>query len=119
MTGTDLSNRRDLWGRGLTANLDLMAPQAAWVRDLRPAVPCKAHSARTKEPCKSFAMKGAAVCRAHGGMAPQVRRKAEFRLAGAATEILAAGFVARLGIWTPEASRAWVATVLRGAGLAP
>jgi hypothetical protein len=119
MKTADLSNRGDLWGRGLAANLDLMPLQAAWMRDLRPAVPCKAHSARTKEPCKSFAMKGTVVCRAHGGMAPQVRRAAEFRLAGAATEILAARMAARLGIWTPEASRAWVATVLRTLGIRP
>lgn len=48
---------------------------------LRPAVPCAAHNRRA-EPCHNFAMHGGRVCHAHGGRAPQVRAKAERRLAG-------------------------------------
>lgn len=41
---------------------------------------CTAHSARTGLPCKAYAIKGATVCRTHGGSAPQVKAKAEERL---------------------------------------
>lgn len=41
---------------------------------------CKAHSSRTGLPCKRWAIKGATVCRHHGGAAPQVQAKAEQRL---------------------------------------
>ena len=42
---------------------------------------CKAHSSRTGLPCRAHAIAGAAVCRKHGGAAPQVKRKAQERLA--------------------------------------
>jgi len=105
-------------GRGYPSGWDLPPGQAAFIRDLRPGIRCKAHSSRTGLPCKNFAIRGGVVCTMHGGAAPQVKRAAEYRLAGAATEALAAQFCARLGIWTPEASRAWRAKVLRGAGVA-
>lgn len=47
---------------------------------LPPPVRCKAHK-KNGEPCKKYAVNGAAVCEKHGGNAPQVRRKAEQRLA--------------------------------------
>lgn len=42
-------------------------------------VRCVAHN-RWGEPCKKWAMKGSVVCNKHGGMAPQVRRKAQERI---------------------------------------
>jgi hypothetical protein len=41
---------------------------------------CKAHSSRTRKPCRASAIRGGVVCVAHGGRAPQVRRKAQERL---------------------------------------
>jgi hypothetical protein len=122
MKTADLSSREDLWGgtlTGLAMPLDLMPEQAAWIRDLRPAVRCKAHSARTGEPCRKFAVKGAVVCTVHGGSAGQVKRAAQRRLAAAATEILATRAALALGIWTPEASRAWLAMARRTLGMTP
>jgi hypothetical protein len=42
-------------------------------------VRCKATN-RWGEPCKNWAMKGAVVCNKHGGMAPQVKRRAQERI---------------------------------------
>lgn len=55
-------------------------PNADIAPDHALGVKCRAHSARTKEPCKKWAIKGAFVCRTHGGAAPQVKRKARRRL---------------------------------------
>lgn len=41
---------------------------------------CSAHSKRTGERCKKPPIRGATVCRAHGGGAPQVKASAEERL---------------------------------------
>lgn len=43
------------------------------------SVRCVAHN-RWGEPCKAWAMKGSVVCNKHGGMAPQVRQKAQERI---------------------------------------
>lgn len=91
------------WGsRGHWAD-ELLPAQAVWVRDLRPAIPCQAHRSRDGHPCRNFAVKGATVCHAHGGLAPQTRRAARYRLAEAATEALALRALRRLGgalAWT-------------------
>lgn len=41
---------------------------------------CTGHSSRTGEPCKLSPVKGSSVCHKHGGRAPQVKAKAEYRL---------------------------------------
>jgi hypothetical protein len=46
-------------------------------------------------------MHGQAVCHAHGGLAPQARRAAAYRLAAASSEIKAARVCLSLGIWRP------------------
>lgn len=46
----------------------------------RPAIPCAAHSVRTGQPCRNFAMLGATVCHAHGGRTGQARAAAQQRL---------------------------------------
>ena len=48
-------------------------------RRLVPSIRCTATN-RWGEPCKAWAMKGSVVCSKHGGMAPQVRRKAQERI---------------------------------------
>jgi hypothetical protein len=42
---------------------------------------CRRTSSQTGQPCKNWAIKGAEVCRFHGGSAPQVKAKAKERLA--------------------------------------
>ena len=64
-------------------------PRGVYDRDhldgtlLAPVAPrltrCTAHSARTGNPCRAWAVRGATVCEAHGGMAPQVLRSARAR----------------------------------------
>ncbi len=41
---------------------------------------CHAHKADTGQPCKAFAIRGGKVCVYHGGMAPNVRQRAQERL---------------------------------------
>jgi hypothetical protein len=45
----------------------------------RPAIRCRAHN-RLGEPCAAFAIRGARVCVAHGGSAPQVKAAADRRI---------------------------------------
>jgi len=45
---------------------------------------CTGHSSRTGEPCQAWPVRGAKVCVAHGGRAPQVKAAAERNLAAAA-----------------------------------
>jgi hypothetical protein len=42
---------------------------------------CTARRQRDGKPCGAWAVRGATVCRIHGGMSPQVQRKAKERLA--------------------------------------
>src|SRR5689334_2685358 len=42
---------------------------------------CKGTNRRTGKPCGNYPIKGAKVCRSHGGSAPQVRAKAAERVA--------------------------------------
>ena len=41
---------------------------------------CTAHSSRSGQPCRRWAINGGTVCATHGGRAPQVIAKAEQRL---------------------------------------
>jgi hypothetical protein len=77
---------------------ELAPAQAAWARDLRPRIRCKAHRSRDGERCLNWACHGQLVCHAHGGLSPQARRVARYRLAEASTEMLAARACRRLGI---------------------
>lgn len=56
---------------------------------LPPKPKCKAHKTNG-DPCGRWPVKGATVCPKHGGSAPQVRRKAQERLAEAADSLMAA-----------------------------
>lgn len=49
---------------------------------------CSAKSTRTGQPCKLPPIKGGTVCATHGGAAPQVKRKAEERIAEARARFL-------------------------------
>lgn len=49
-------------------------------RDTYPAWQCKAHSPRTGKRCRQKAIRGASVCKMHGGSAPQVRAAAQARI---------------------------------------
>lgn len=54
---------------------------------------CTGHSTRTGRPCKAWPVRGATVCVAHGGAAPQVRAAARRRV----TARKAAAAVGKLG----------------------
>lgn len=46
-------------------------------------VRCRAHRSRDGQPCRAWAIRGGYVCKSHGGRIPQVRARAEMRLAQA------------------------------------
>lgn len=59
-----------------------MTEQQRVSRDGHTPVRCTAHHRRDpKQPCNNYAVRGATVCRMHGGSVPGVRRKAAERLA--------------------------------------
>ena len=58
--------------------------QRDWPHGPTPERRCRAHSSRTGAPCKNAAIKGATVCRFHGGAAKQVKANARARLENAA-----------------------------------
>lgn len=60
-----------------------------------PAVRCKAHSSRTGQPCKQWAIRGAVVCVTHGGSAPNVKRAAAERVAEALEDLIAPSRILR------------------------
>jgi len=55
-----------------------------------PRLLCSAQKTRGRGPCQAYAIRGATVCAAHGGRAPQVRAKARARLDAAADSVMAA-----------------------------
>ena len=57
-------------------------------RDDIPPRKCSAHSSRTGDPCKKFAIVGGTVCDTHGGRAPQVREAARRRIETFAEEAI-------------------------------
>lgn len=59
----------------------MTAPTAPGGDDLTDRRQCKAVAKRTGKRCGAYAIRGAEVCRVHGGMAPQVRAAAARRLA--------------------------------------
>jgi hypothetical protein len=80
-------------GDGWQADLSRWVP--TWTRC---AVPCRAHRSNGL-PCAAWAVRGATVCVAHGGAAPQVRRAARRRLAVADWERSASRALRSLGAW--------------------
>lgn len=57
-------------------------------KGILPPVMCKAHSSRTGEPCKKYAIVGGAVCNTHGGSSPHVKEAAKKRLAALVDDAL-------------------------------
>jgi len=49
-------------------------PRQTW------GVRCRAHRTSDGQPCAAWSVRGAYVCVKHGGAAPQVRAKAEYRM---------------------------------------
>lgn len=50
-------------------------------KEWRQGMKCTAVSRRTGNPCGSYAVKGAVVCRKHGGSAPQIKKAAKLNYA--------------------------------------
>lgn len=66
---------------------------------------CRAKSSRTGKPCKKHPIRGAVVCRTHGGAAPQVKKAAEQRIKDYVDELIdpdkllrEAGWIARFDV---------------------
>lgn len=70
-----------------------MTVQAATTQQL-----CAGHSVRTGLPCRKPPIKGAKVCRTHGGSAPQVRAAAAARVVAAQAQADAAAVLAHIGV---------------------
>lgn len=68
-------------------------------------VRCSAHSSRTGEPCRKWAVAGSNVCQTHGGSAPQVKAKARLRLLAASDPVAAALVKIALDKNQPAAAR--------------
>ena len=64
-------------GHGINSERD-------WPSGPTPERRCRAHSSRTGLPCKNAALRGATVCRFHGGAAKHVKAAARARLENAA-----------------------------------
>lgn len=77
-------------------------------------VPCHAHRSNG-EPCTAWSVRGAFVCAVHGGRAPQVRTRAEFRLWHERLDQQTIRAFQRMNAWLRdrEAVRAAGAAVLR------
>jgi hypothetical protein len=99
--------------------LSLGPALAAWVRDVRPRVPCAARRSTDHQRCQAWSVHGARVCVAHGGRAIQVRRPAFDRLAKAGHEALAAKACYRLGLWPKDAAQDWAVAAVRSLGAQP
>lgn len=56
-----------------------MRDRSEFSKKVVPPTKCTAHSSRTGEPCKKWAIAGHHVCSTHGGSAPQVREAARKR----------------------------------------
>jgi hypothetical protein len=82
---------------------------------VRQARLCRAHR-RDGAACSAYAVIGAEVCRAHGGVSPPARRGAERRIAGAdlrrAVEATSARYMREVRRW--QATRVAVASELLG-----
>ena len=63
---------------------------------------CRATSNGTGERCRKAAIRGATVCRFHGGAAPQVRAAAKRRLAEEESQTAAMRMLRQLGAEVPE-----------------
>jgi len=59
---------------------DHIKSERDWPHGPTPERRCRAHSSRTGEPCKNAALKGATVCRFHGGATRHVKAAARVRL---------------------------------------
>lgn len=70
----------------------------------KPVAPrrCVAKSSRTGKPCQRPPIAGGTVCRHHGGAAPQVKRKAEERLADLIDPNRALREAARIAYFDPR-----------------
>ena len=55
----------------------IMSDKKQWYQGMK----CTAVSRRTGKPCGSYAVKGAVVCRKHGGSAPQIKKAAKLNYA--------------------------------------
>ena len=75
---------------------------------------CQAQSKQTGEQCKYWAVPGALVCRHHGGLSPQVQRKAAENLAAEAARRAATQLAVPIDT-TPE--QALIDEVKRAAGM--